>query len=102
MIVSESNLSMTLTELYLFINFHGFLHFILLKTITHPTVTCKYGKQRFLQNGDESLRAKCGRIKTTKTIKYAQLTTVLIESILCVPTTLFDSTDRKDATDLID
>ena len=93
---------MTLTVLYPFINFHDFFYFRLLKTITHPIVTCKYGKQRFLQNGDESLRAKCGREKITKTIKYAQLTTVLIESILCVPTTLFDSTDRKDATDLID
>ena len=53
-------------------------------------------------NGDEFLRAKCGRQEPTKTIKNAQLTTVLIESMLCVPTTLLDSTDRKDATDLMD
>lgn len=58
--------------------------------------------KRFLQNGDEFLRAKYGRKEPRKTIKYTQLTTVLIESMLCVPTTLLDSMERTDATDLID
>ena len=60
------------------------------------------GNKDFYKMGTNLYEQNVGEKRLQKTIKYAQLTTVLIESILCVPTTLFDSTDRKDATDLID